>query len=106
MIQRLNHVRRENPALQRLDNVGFLDTANDAIIAYAKREGLNAIICVVNLDPHNAQEGLVTIPAQLGTAPVFVVEDLMTGAHYDWRIGGNYVRLDPHGEQTHILKVL
>ena len=27
MIQRLNQIRRENPALQRLDNVGFLDTA-------------------------------------------------------------------------------
>ena len=37
---------------------------------------------------------------------VFVVEDLMTGAHYDWRIGANYVRLEPWGEQAHILKVL
>ena len=106
LVQRLNHIRRANPALQRLENIRFLDAANDAILAYAKREGPNAIICVVNLDPHNAQVGSVTIPAHLGTAPVFVVEDLMTGAHYDWRIGANYVRLDPHGEQTHILKVL
>ena len=68
MIQRLNYVRRENPALQRLDNVGFLDAANDAIIAYAKREGPNAIICVVNLDPHHAQEGLVQVPYDLGVA--------------------------------------
>ena len=48
----------------------------------------------------------MTIPAQLGLPPVFVVEDQITGDHYDWRIGANYVRLDPHGEQTHILKVL
>ena len=88
------------------DNVFWLEAQNDQILAYLKQEPGNAIIVAANLDPHNAQEGLVTIPAQLGTAPVFVVEDLMTGAHYDWRIGGNYVRLDPHGEQTHILKVL
>ena len=37
---------------------------------------------------------------------MFVVEDLLTGDHYDWRIGANYVRLDPHGNQTHILRVV
>ena len=106
MIQRLNQIRRENVALQHLSNVFWLEAANDQILAYLKQEPGNTVIVAVNLDPHNAQEGLVTVPAQLGTAPVFVVEDLMTGAHYDWRIGPNYVRLDPHGEQTHILKVL
>ena len=40
----------------------------------------------------------MTIPAQLGLPPVFAVEDQFTGEHYDWRIGGNYVRLDPHGD--------
>ena len=39
--------------------------------------------------------------------PVQVVRGLfVSGEHYDWRIGGNYVRLDPHGTQTHVLKVL
>ena len=106
MIRRLNEIRHENPALQHLSNVFWLDANNDQILSYAKMEPGNKIIVAANLDPHNAQEGLVTIPALLGTPPVFVVEDLMTGAHYDWRIGANYVRLDPHGEQTHILKVL
>jgi starch synthase (maltosyl-transferring) len=106
MMRRLNEIRRENVALQHLSNVFWLEAQNDQILAYLKQEPGNTVIVAVNLDPHNAQEGLVTIPAQLGTAPVFVVEDQMTGAHYDWRIGGNYVRLDPHGEQTHILKVL
>jgi starch synthase (maltosyl-transferring) len=105
LIQRLNHVRRENPALQRLDNVRFLDTANEAIIAYAKREGANAIVTVVNLDPHSAQEGLVTIPYELGTPPAFVVSDLLDGAAYGWRLGGNYVRLDPGERAGHVLRV-
>ena len=105
MIQRLNHVRRENPALQRLDNIGFLDAANDAIIAYAKREGPNAIICVVNLDPHNAQEGLVQVPYELGVPPAFAAEDLLDGETYHWRVGGNYVRLDPGERAGHVLRV-
>jgi starch synthase (maltosyl-transferring) len=105
MIQRLNHVRRENPALQRVDNVGFLDTANDAIIAYAKREGPNAIIGVVNLDPHNTQEGLIHIPYELGVPPAFTVDDLLDGIEYHWRLGGNYVRLDPAERAGHVLRV-
>jgi starch synthase (maltosyl-transferring) len=105
MIRRLNHVRRENPALQRLDNIGFLDAANDAILAYAKREGPNAIIGVVNLDPHNAQEGLVHVPYELGVPPAFVVDDLLDGTEYHWRLGGNYVRLDPSERAGHVLRV-
>jgi starch synthase (maltosyl-transferring) len=105
LVQRLNHVRRENPALQRVDNVGFLDTANDAIIAYAKREGPNAIIGVVNLDPHNTQEGLIHIPYELGVPPAFTVDDLLDGIEYHWRLGGNYVRLDPAERAGHVLRV-
>ena len=44
--------------------------------------------------------------AQIGLPPVFAVEDLLTGDHYDWRIGSNYVRLDPAGSQTHIFRVV
>ncbi|MEN3282585.1 MAG: hypothetical protein V7607_3725 [Solirubrobacteraceae bacterium] len=105
LMQRLNHVRRENPALQRLENVGFLDAANESILAYAKREGPNAIICVVNLDPHNAQEGLVHIPYELGVAPAFTAEDLLDGSVYQWRVGGNYVRMDPAERAGHVLRV-
>jgi starch synthase (maltosyl-transferring) len=106
MIRRINDIRHENPALQILSNVFWLETQNDALIAYAKQVPGNCIIAVVNLDPHNAQEGAALIPAHLGLPPVFAVEDLLTGAHYDWRIGSNYVRLDPGGNQTHILRVV
>jgi starch synthase (maltosyl-transferring) len=108
MIQRLNAIRHENVALQHLSNVAWLDAQNDQIFAYAKQEPGNTIITVTNLDPHHAQAGLVTIPAVLGLPPVFVVEDQFTGNHYDWRIGQNYVELDPHvvGKQFHVFKVL
>jgi starch synthase (maltosyl-transferring) len=44
MIQRLNLARRENPALQELSNITFLDTENDALIAYAKQIGRQHVI--------------------------------------------------------------
>ena len=108
MMQRLNAIRHENVALQYQSNVAWLDAQNDQIFAYAKQEPGNTIITVTNLDPHNQQAGLVTIPAVLGLAPVFVVEDQFTGNHYDWRIGQNFVELNPHivGKQFHVLKVL
>ena len=52
MISRLNAVRRQNPALQELSNVTFMDTANEALIAYAKQSPGNTVITVVNLDPY------------------------------------------------------
>ena len=106
MIRRINEIRHENPALQILSSLFWLDTANDGLIAYAKQVPGNCILVVVNLDPHHPQEGAVTIPALLGLPPVFAVEDLLTGDHHDWRIGSNYVRLDPAGSQTHIFRVV
>jgi starch synthase (maltosyl-transferring) len=102
LIRRVNEIRRSNRALQSFSNVTFLDTANDALIAYAKQSGSNTLICVVNLDPYNVQEGLTTIPAHLGLPPVFAVEDQLSGEHYQWRIGPNYVRLQPGVRQGHI----
>jgi starch synthase (maltosyl-transferring) len=105
LIARLNHSRRENSALQRLDNVQFLDTHNDGLIAYAKRDGANLVIVVVNLDPRHGQEGLVTVPYELGTAPTLRCVDLLDGTEYGWRLGGNYVHLDPAERPGHVLRV-
>jgi starch synthase (maltosyl-transferring) len=105
LISRLNEVRRQNPALQELSNVTFLDTANDALIAYAKQSGDNTVITVVNIDPHNVQAGAAVIPAQLGLAPSFTVRDRLSDESYLWRIGPNYVRLEPDVRQAHVLEV-
>jgi len=105
MIARINHIRRDNPSLQRFANVTFLETANDALIAYAKHAPGNTVITVVNLDPHQPQEGLAIVPFQLGVAPSFTVYDLLSDERFAWRIGPNYVRLEPGARQAHILRV-
>jgi starch synthase (maltosyl-transferring) len=101
----LNRARRENPALQELSNITFLDTANDALIAYAKQSAGNTVITVVNLDPHQAQEGLAVVPANLGLPPSFTVNDLLSGERFQWRMGPNYVRLEPGVRQAHVNRV-
>ncbi len=103
-VAKVNAIRRANPALQHLENVSFLDTENEALIAYAKRTGDNTLICVVNLDPHHSQEGLCVVPYELGLPPAFSVTDLLSDERFDWRIGRNFVRLDPIARAGHVFR--
>ncbi len=105
MIRTINLARRAHPALQRLSNITFLETENEALIAYAKQRDGDLVITVVNVDPHSTQEGLTIIPAHLGLPPVFTVHDLLSDESFQWRIGPNYVRLEPGVRQAHMLAV-
>ena len=105
MIASLNGVRRRHQALRELSNITFLDTANDALIAYSKQSGADTVICVVNLDPHQAQQGLTVIPASLGLPPSFTVHDVLSDERFQWRIGANFVGLAPGARQAHVLEV-
>ena len=105
LIGRLNAVRRANPALQRLDNITFLETENAHLIAYLKRTGDNVVITCVNLDPEAAHEGVVVVPPDIGLPAAFDVSDLLGDAVFTWRAGSNYVRLEPGLQQAHLLRV-
>ncbi|HWT94926.1 MAG TPA: alpha-1,4-glucan--maltose-1-phosphate maltosyltransferase [Solirubrobacteraceae bacterium] len=104
-IQTLNEIRAANPALQQLTDITFLDTQSDGLIAYAKRARGNTIITVVNLDPHNAQEGLVHVPDHLGLPVAFMAHDLLSDERFGWHLGPNYVRLEPPYRQAHVLRI-
>ncbi len=105
LVERLNAIRRASPALQRFDDVTFLETENDALIAYVKQSEGNAIVVVVNIDFSNPQQGLAVIPYDLGLPPSFTVTDLLTGERFDWGIGRNFVALDPIHRVAHVLQV-
>jgi starch synthase (maltosyl-transferring) len=105
LIGRLNAVRRANPALRRLDNLTFLETENDHLIAYLKRTGDNAVIACVNLDAAQPREGVVVVPPELGLPAAFDVTDLLGDGAFTWRVGRNYVRLEPGLQQAHLLRV-
>jgi starch synthase (maltosyl-transferring) len=100
LVKRLNEIRRAEPALQRFENVRFLDTHGEHVLAYAKG---TEIAVTVNLDPQAPREDVVVVPPDAGLPDEFPVLDLLTGARYRWRVGRNYVGLAPGG--SHVMKI-
>ncbi|MGZ5400271.1 MAG: alpha-1,4-glucan--maltose-1-phosphate maltosyltransferase [Nocardioides sp.] len=111
-LTRLNHVRRDHPALQLLRNVTIHPTDDDHVLAFSKRATLpdgrsDVVVVVVNLDPHATRETVVhlDLPAMgLDRTDSFVVHDEITGETWSWG-EHNYVRLDPGHEPAHLLTV-
>jgi starch synthase (maltosyl-transferring) len=103
LVAKLNAARRDNAALQHLDNVTFLETENEQLFAYVKRTGDNVVLVVVNLDPTALQEGVCVLPASTGLAPTYRVRDLLADQEWSWRIGRNYVRLPPG--KSHVMRI-
>ena len=109
-IKLLNAIRRDNSALQRMDNLTFRASENPQVLFFTKSAPgwRNDLLIIANLDPARVQETVVTVPlADLGLDPAtpYVVEDLLTGARYSWRGARNYVRLDPNLQPGHILRL-
>ncbi len=114
-LTRLNEIRRQHPALQRLRNIVFHPTNDDTVIAYSRRltaaqsptGRADLVVVVAALDPHGVRETFVHLDlAALGLAPgsSFVAHDLVTGQEWHW--GDTvYVRLDPHVEPVHVVHV-
>jgi starch synthase (maltosyl-transferring) len=97
-ISRLNRIRRTHTALHNNRSLRFLQITNDNMIAYCKTgyDSSDIIICVVNLDPYNAQSGVLTIPLyELGIDNYYQVHDLITDRRYNWSTETNLVQLPP-----------
>jgi starch synthase (maltosyl-transferring) len=109
LITRFNRIRRENPALQRNDTLRFLEIDNPELIAYAKTspDG-DAIVVVVNLDPHHERSGWLELPlAELGLEGDrgYQMHDLLSDARYFWHGPRNWVQLDPASAPAHVFRV-
>jgi starch synthase (maltosyl-transferring) len=104
----LNQIRRRHPALQRLRSIRFHSTTNPAVIAYSKLsdDGVDAVLTVVNLDPHWLQDALLELDlVEVGLPsdrPYWVVDEL-SGERYEWQGWTPYVRLDPTYRVAHVL---
>ena len=87
-LTRLNEIRREHPALQRLRNVVIHSSDDENILVFSKqarspgRRPDDIVIVVINLDPHAARETMVhlDLPALgLDWSDSFTVHDEITG---------------------------
>lgn len=108
-VSRLNALRRQNPALQALDNLTFLETDERWLLAYARTtpDGDNTLIVIVNLDPFRARAGVCHVPPKiLGIEPgeTARVRDLLEGGHVRWG-EMTHVRIDPQVDPARIYRV-
>ena len=107
-IAKLNHLRRENRALQSDWSLAFHATDNPQLLAYSKHDRDDRVVVVVNLDPLNTQAGWVTIDAAaMGLAPDahFRVRDVLRDESWHWKGGANYVILDPDRGPAHVFVI-
>ncbi|MFN3822251.1 MAG: alpha-1,4-glucan--maltose-1-phosphate maltosyltransferase, partial [bacterium] len=120
LISLVNRIRKENPALHKMDNLRIYRIDNPLMVVYGKRTGggdsgtdrrhfgENIVIVALNLDPHYTQSGWVEIPVEdIGVSPdqTYWVHDLLTGNRYPWKGSHNYIELNPHHLPAHIFRV-
>ncbi|HEX2657901.1 MAG TPA: alpha-amylase family glycosyl hydrolase, partial [Polyangia bacterium] len=111
LLERLNRIRAGHPALQRLEGTVFHDTDSEALICYSRvvdEPDADALLVVVNLDPHHRRSGWLTLDAKaLGLADEarFQVHDLLSDARYLWHGPRAFVELDPAIMPAHIFRL-
>lgn len=110
IIARINHIRRDNPALQSDWNLRFFPIDNEEMICYAKTSDQmdNIILVVVNLDPYHTQSGWVELPLEefgLEQGHPYQMHDLLSDARYLWHGERNYVELVPQEVPAHIFRL-
>jgi starch synthase (maltosyl-transferring) len=110
LIGRINRVRREHAALQSDRSLRFCTVDNDQLIAYTKSDesSNDAVLVIVNLDPHHAQSGWVDLDLealQLDPERPYQVHDLLSDQRFQWRGTRNYVMLDPERLPAHLFRL-
>ena len=109
IISKVNHIRKEQSSLQQTNNIKFLETGNDQLIAFYKwdLEKTNETITVISLDAHHSQTGSVQLPMQdldIHHGQKIEVKDLVTANSYNWYNEWNYIELHPN-LPFHIFKI-
>ncbi|MCL7765376.1 alpha-1,4-glucan--maltose-1-phosphate maltosyltransferase [Polaribacter sp. Z014] len=98
LISKINHIRKEHESYQQTNNIQFLETGNDQIIAFYKWNDnrTNETITIISLDAYNSQSGSVQLPLhalKINHGQKIEVEDLVTRNCYNWYNEWNYVEL-------------
>jgi starch synthase (maltosyl-transferring) len=109
LITQVNHIRRDNPALQSDGSLHFHPADNPNILCYSKSSGDNLILVAINLDPTQEQAGWIDLDLKQLAIPhdeTFEIEDLLTGVHYHWHDRSNYVSLNPAVMPAHVFRLI
>ena len=68
LVRRLNELRRAHPALTGagVDQLTWLETEREHLLAYARALDDDVVLGVVNLDPFSVHDGVCVVPPSLG----------------------------------------
>ncbi len=110
VIKQTNRLRNKFSALQQTNNIEFLETTNDQLIAFVKidQHTREHLIIIINLDPKHEQSGWVAFDQNVSRrlfGDTFQVADQLNQETYTWDNHRNYVVLDPHTKPAHIFTV-
>ncbi len=103
-IKRLNHIRKENPALQQTNNLVFTEVEiapkveSEYLVAYLKSCERNFVLTVVNHHPTRAEEGWMRVPLErigIEEGEPYRVRELITNTEFVWNKAWNFIRLNP-----------
>jgi len=99
-VTQLNAIRRAHPALHEYDNLRFVETDDENIIAYVKStpDRSDVVLVVVNLDPFGAHESVLHLALNdlgLAAEEPFRARDLLTDETHLWTGPTQRIRLEP-----------
>ncbi len=97
-VAHLNEIRRAHQGFWSLDTHRAWRSEHPDVLAWSRTapDGSDPVLVIANCAPDDVAETVVHVdgPA-LGVDHHFEVVDELTGEHWWWRSGPNYVRLDP-----------
>jgi starch synthase (maltosyl-transferring) len=112
-IQRLNRIRKANPALLQTSNLRFAQVDDDTVIGYVKESdsGDNAVAVAVALAGPEPREfwfhfGDIRIGPPNERHPVAEIENLVTGERRVIEWGGVRLRIDPRHDPALIFRCI
>ena len=100
IISKINHIRKENEALQQTNNIKFCHVENDNLLAFYKWNDskTNELLIIISLDQYYAQQGNLQLPLgdlKIDNGHQISVHDLLTGSSYNWYNEWNFIELHP-----------
>ncbi len=110
-IRVLNRFRHANSPLHEFLNLQFLSCADPQVLAYMKvsHDPINAVIVLINLDPHQSHEADVELPLEelgLSADRVFALEEAFTRSVATCRGARQRFRLEPETNPALIFRLL
>ena len=109
-LQRINMIRRANPALLQTANLHFLQTNDPNVIGFVKEsvDGTNAVAAAISLAPEPREFWFHFGDAQIGPPdarrPIREIENLVTGERHLLEWNGLRIRIDPSNDPAELFR--